>query len=57
MAREFMPRDECHVFRTETRDTATRLFSKVEAVQRETSATKAVCQTILSSLNARGDPQ
>jgi len=51
MAREFVPRDECAAFRSEIRDTTTRLFSKVEVVQREGAATKAVCDLILNRLN------
>ena len=47
MNREFVPRDECQAFRGETRETTTRLFAKVEALQKEAAATKAVCDTIL----------
>jgi len=54
MAREFVPRAECAASRSEIRDTSTRLFSKVEALQRESAATKAVCDTILGRLDQPG---
>ena len=69
MNREFVPRDECRTFRGENRETTTRLFAKVESLQKDAAATKAacdglekqatdtksVCDTILGRVNARGD--
>jgi len=44
MAREFVPRNECQGFRDENRQTTTRLFAKVESLQKQAAATKSVCE-------------
>ena len=55
MNREFVPRDECRGFRGEIRDTSTRIFSKIEELQKAEAATRATteaaCRQILERLD------